>query len=179
MKDRDEQPEQPSQASQASEEELREAAALADALEGGGATDPSAPGAPRADALETAALLGHARAPIAVPPALEPRVMAEVAAALDARRARGRRRARLWIATSLIAPAAAAAWLLFATVASRQAPVSAQPPPAPTADLLAAQAEATRGGGQAGAALARLDTEMRAYRRRYHERLRRGLGGQP
>jgi len=168
MKDEDEQREP-------SEDELREAAALADALEGG----PATPGSPPADALEAAALLHHARAPIAVPPALEPRVMAEVAAALDARRARGRRRARVWIATSLIAPAAAAAWLLFATVPSRHARMSAMPPPAPTADLLAAQAEAIRGGGQAGAALARLDSEMRAYRRAYHERLRRDLGGEP
>jgi hypothetical protein len=174
MKDEDEQPDQPEQAS---EDELREAAALADALEGRPATQ--APAAPPDDALEAAALLHQARAPIAVPPALEPRVMAQVAAALEVRRARGRRRARVWIATSLIAPAAAAAWLLLATVPSRHARMSALPPPAPTADLLAAQAEAIRGGGQAGAALARLDSEMRAYRRAYHERLRRDLGGEP
>ena len=40
------------------------------------------------------------------PPAHEPIAAAHVAPALDARRSRGRRRARLWIATSLVAPAA-------------------------------------------------------------------------
>jgi hypothetical protein len=66
-------------------------------------------------------------------------------------------------------PVAAAAWLLFATTLKRSAgPPVAIRPPTPTAGLLAAQAEATRGGR---AALARLDEEMRAYRRQY---LRRG-----
>jgi hypothetical protein len=160
------------------EAELREAAALAAALEGERAAETSAVAAAPDDALEAAALLRHARAPIVVPPAAEPAVAAQVAPALDARRTRGRR-ARIWIATSLVAPAAAAVWLLAATIGGRPAPLSALPPPAPSADLLAAQAQATRGGGQAGAALARLDVEMRAYRRRYHEGLRRRLEDEP
>ena len=177
MKPEDEEP---------TEEELREAAALAAALEpdaaartegvGAGGDAPHAPG----DALETAALLRQARAPLAVPPAHEPIAAARVGPALDARRSRGRRRARLWIATSLVAPAAAAAWLLFATTLNRHATSpAASLPPAPTADLLAAQAEATRGGGQASAALTALDSKMRAYRRQYHEGLRRRGGGAP
>jgi hypothetical protein len=171
MKPEDEQP---------SDEELREAAALAAALEGdaGGAVD----AAPPADALETAALLRHTRSPIAVPPPAEATVSAQVAPALDARRARGRRRARIWIATTLVAPAAAAAWLLVATTTGRHASLSAPPwtvPPAPTADLLAAQAEATRGGSRASAALARLDLEMRSYRRQYHQNLRNRGEGAP
>jgi len=175
MKPEDEEP---------TEEELREAAALAAALEPGaaarkdGARGDAAP-AP-GDALETAALLRQARAPLAVSPAHEPIAAAHVAPALDARRSRGRRRARVWIATSLVAPAAAAVWLLFAMTVSRQAaPPAANLPPAPTADLLAVQAAATRGGGQASAALAALDSKMRAYRRQYHEGLRRHGGGAP
>jgi hypothetical protein len=84
----------------------------------------------------------------------------------------------VWIAASVVAPAAAAAWLLFAT--TLRAPSRQRAPlPPPTADLLAAQAEATRGGSGAGAALARLDAEMRIYRRRYHEGLRSRGGGAP
>jgi len=164
------------------EQEEREAAALAAALEGepAPAGDAEAAGLGPDDALETAALLRHAGRPIAVPPAAEPSVAAKVAPLLDARRARGRRGGRRWIATSLALPAAAAgAWLLFATTAGRHAPLSMVAPPPPSADLLAAQAEATRGGRTPGAAIARLDVEMRAYRRRYHEGLRRRLEGEP
>jgi len=169
MKEDDEQP---------SEEELREAAALAAALESDRAVDPSsAPGAP-SDALEAAALLRHARAPLAVPPAAEPIIAAQAAPALDALRTRGRRRARLWIATSLIAPAAAAVWLLMSTITHAPPSRVAAAPPAPTADLLAAQAEAAR-GGPGSVALARLDVEMRAYRRQYHAGLRRRLEETP
>jgi hypothetical protein len=165
MKPEDEQP---------TEEELREAAALAAAL----AQDRAPADAP-AEAIETAALLRHARAPLAVPPAHEPIAAAEAGRALDARRARRPRRRRVWIAASVVAPpAAAAAWLLFAT--TLRAPSRQRAPlPPPTADLLAAQAEATRGGSGAGAALARLDAEMRIYRRRYHEGLRSRGGGAP
>jgi len=101
MKPEDEQP---------SEEELREAAALAAALEndaGGGAGAPS-------DALETAALLRQARAPLTVSPAHEPITAAHVAPALEGRRTPRPRRGRMWIALSVIAPAAAAGWLFFA-----------------------------------------------------------------
>ena len=168
MKPEDEQP---------SEEELREAAALAAALEndaGGGAGAPS-------DALETAALLRQARAPLMVSPAHEPITAGQVAPALDGRRTPRPRRGRMWIALSVVAPAAAAGWLFFAQrPMQRLRPIQPKiyvAPPAPSSDLLAAQAAATRGGGPAGAALARLDQEMRAYRRLYHEGLRRGHGG--
>jgi hypothetical protein len=154
-----------------SEDELREAAALAAALEAD-AGDRDAP----ADALEAAALLRHARAPIALPPAHEPIATAQAAQALDARRTRGRRRARRWIVTSLLMPGLAAAWLMVSTTARRAAPPAAAALPAPSPDLLAAQAEAARGDR---AALARLDLEMRAYRRAFHEGLRRRSGGVP
>jgi hypothetical protein len=167
MKPEDEQP---------SQEELREAAALAAALE----TDPAGGGAPT-DALETAALLRHARAPLAVSPAHEPVAAAHVAPALDARRMPRPRRSRMWIAISLVAPAAAAGWLFLAHSPMRGhrhiQPTVYVGPPAPSSDLLAAQAAATRGDGKPGAALARLDLEMRAYRRQYHEGLRRVHGG--
>jgi len=156
-----------------SEEELREAAALAHALETDARPDTSH-AAPPTEALEAAALLRHARAPLAVPPAHEPIAAAQATQALQARRGR---RARRWIAASLLAPAAAAAWLLFANVLSRSAPPPvAIRPPVPTTGLLAAQADAARGGR---AALARLDQEMRAYRRQYHDGLRRRGGGAP
>ncbi|HMF42907.1 MAG TPA: hypothetical protein VKQ32_19680 [Polyangia bacterium] len=162
---------------QPSEEELREAAALAAALEKDQAADPSAHDAPN-DALEAAALLRQARAPIAVPAAAEPIVAAQAAPALEALRTRGRRRARLWIATSLLAPAAAAVWLLTSTMTHAPQSRGSAAPPAPTADLLAAQAQAAR-GGPGSVALARLDVEMRAYRRQYHAGLRQRLEETP
>ncbi len=169
MKPEDEQP---------SEDELREAAALAAARENEAAGGAGAP----SDALETAALLRQARAPLTVPPAHEPITAAQVAPALEGRRTPRPRRSRMWIAISVLAPAAAAGWLFFAQRPMQRGAGPIQPkiyvaPPAPSSDLLAAQAAATRGGGPAGAALARLDQEMRAYRRLYHEGLRRGHGG--
>jgi len=184
MKDEDEQPTQPSEepSEEPSEDELREAEELAKALDGAPADAAVADRAPPADALEAATLLRHARDPIAVPPALEPRVMAEVATALEARRGR-RRRARTWIAISLGAPALVALFVSFTLLRSTSAPSAPLAPaaslPSPSADLLTAQAQVTRGGDQASAALARLDVEMRAYRHRYHEGLRRRLGGEP
>jgi hypothetical protein len=172
MKDEDEQP---------TEEELREAAELAKALEGAPADVAEAAQASPADALEAATLLRHARDPIVVPPALEPKVMAEVAEALEARRRRRPGRARTWIAISLVAPTIAAFVFSFTVLRSTgsapPAPITSLP--SPSADLLAAQSQATRGGGRASAALARLDLEMRAYRHRYHEDLRRRLEGAP
>src|SRR5262252_261184 len=141
------------------------------------AADLSAHDAPN-DALEAAALLRQARAPIAVPAAAEPIVAAQAAPALEALRTRGRRRARLWIATSLLAPAAAAVWLLTSTMTHAPQSRGSAAPPAPTADLLAAQAQAAR-GGPGSVALARLDVEMRAYRRQYHAGLRQRLEETP
>jgi hypothetical protein len=166
MKPEDEQP--------PSEEELREAEALAAALEQD-ARGANAEAGPPGEVLETAALLRHARTPLAVPPAHEPIAAAQSAEALDARRARGRRRVARWITTSLVVPAVAAAFLLVRPTSER-APALRSASPAPSPSLLAAQAAATRGGSDVGAALARLDLEMRAYRRQYHEGLRRGSG---
>jgi hypothetical protein len=162
-----------------SPEELRDAAALAAALEGDAASaaDAGAPG--MSDALEAAALLRSARAPLTVPATHEAIVATHAGPALDARRARRSRRAGRWIATSLAATAVAG-WLLFATTLNHRAPsrAAAPLPPAP-ADLLAAQAEAARGGTQTRAALAALDLKMRDYRRQYHQSLRHRGGREP
>jgi hypothetical protein len=176
MKSHDEDEQNPSA------DELREAAALAAALEGDAAATGAGGGAGEpgvSDALEAAALLRNARAPLAVPAAHEAIVAAHAAPALDARRVRRSSRARIWIATSLAATAAAG-WLLFATTL-KSAPsrmAAAALPPAP-ADLLAAQAEAARGGSQTRAALAALDLKMRDYRRQYQQSLRHGGGREP
>ena len=115
-----------------------------------------------ADALETAALLRHARAPLAVPPAHEPIAAAQVAPALDARRARDRGgAARGWLAA--LADRARGGRRLAAVrddvqpAAPRRRPPTA--PPAPPGG------SAGRAGGgdarrrQASAALAALDFE--------------------
>jgi hypothetical protein len=167
-----------------SAEELRDAAALAAALEGDAAAMAEAgAGAPGvSDALEAAALLRNARAPLTVPAAHEAIVATHAAPALDARRVRRSRRAGAWIATSLAATAAAG-WLLFAMPLRMRAPSRATAPlaalPPVPADLLAAQAEAARGGSQTRAALAALDLKMRDYRRQYQQSLRHGEGREP
>jgi hypothetical protein len=135
-----------------SEDEQREAAALADSLD------------------------HRARGPQALPPALEVAVMAKVAPLLDARRADDRRRRRLRLAAvGTFATAAAALALVLLPMSSwLSAPrVAATTPPAPPADLLAAQARVAHGGG---AAIAALDVEMRSYRRHYHDELLRRRG---
>ena len=161
-----------------SPEELREAAALAAALEGDAAAKADAGAARRRvrgirRARSGGVSCGNARTPLAVPAAHEAIVTTHAAPALDARRVRRSRRARSWIATSLAATAAAG-WLLFAMTLNHRAPsrtAAAPLPPAP-ADLLAAQAEAARGGSQTRAALAALDLKMRDYRRQYQQSLR-------
>jgi len=161
------------------DEELREAAALAAALEDDTPRADAAAGEVPAEALETAALLRHTRAPLTLPPAHEPIATAHAAPELEARRGRRRRRKRIWIGATLAAPAMAAALLLSVLTrpTSERAPSLRTGLPAPTADLLAAQAEAIRGGRDASAALAALDSKMRAYRRQYHDDLRRRGGG--
>jgi hypothetical protein len=172
----------------ASAEELREAAALAAALEGDAAATANAGVGAEAsgvsgvsEALEAAAMLRNARTPLVVPAAHEAIVTTHAAPALDARRVRRSHRARRWIATSLAATAAAG-WLLFATTLNHRAPsrlaAGAPLPPAP-ADLLAAQAEAARGGSQTRAALAALDLKMRDYRRQYQQSLGHRRGREP
>jgi hypothetical protein len=171
-------PEDDEPSDEASDDERREAAALAAALERDGTAGDADRAAAPADALETASLLRHARAPLSVPPAHEPIASALAATALDAQRARRGFRGRPWMIPAIAAPAAALV-LLFTMTLRRPAERAMLRPsalPRPTADLLAAQAEASRGGG---AALATLELKMRAYRRQYHDGLRHHGGGQP
>jgi hypothetical protein len=139
-------------------EELREAEALARALEG----DPQA--AAPADVMPAVGLLRHARARGLDPArsqALGAKLRAEVAA-----RPRGRRWL-LWLLPPLVAAAAAGLLLVPmarspspAGIASRSRTAPALPRPSET--LLAAQAAAARGDR---GALDTLDREMRGYRR--------------
>ena len=180
MKQEDEEPTQePTQ--EPTEDELREAAALAEALERDAPAEKEGAHPPPVDALETAALLRHAHAPLSVPPAHEPIATAMAATTLDARRTRTqtRRRAARWLVATLAIPSVAAAWILFDPTFYIGRPTPTAALPTPSADLLAAQAQATRGGSGASAALARLDAEMRTYRRQYHAGLRRRGGGAP
>jgi hypothetical protein len=138
-------------------EELRDAEALARALDG--ATPKSAP---PPEALEVAALLRHAKSGGELDPA---RAQA-IAAGLRADVRPPRRRRWLWIAAPL-AVGAAGLLLLPSMLMLRTGPVGITGPrsralPAPPASLLAAQAEAARGQPRA---LAELDAQMRAYRR--------------
>jgi len=142
-------------------EELREAEALARALDGA----PSE-AAPPPEALETAALLRHGGGE------LDPARAQALAAKLRAE-VRPRPRRRWWpvlvplalgVAVMVILPSA----LLLR---SRQLPpsiVSSAGLPAPTAALLTAQAEAARGRERA---LGALDAQMRSYRRALFARL--------
>ena len=125
-------------------EELREAEALARALEGA----PS-PSAPPPEALETAALLRHGGGE------LDPARAQALAAKLRAEVRPPRRRWR-WV----LAPLAvgAAGLLMSGLVLRRERPL---PLPAPAPALLAAQAQAAQGRPQA---LAELDVQMRANR---------------
>ena len=140
-------------------EELREAEALARALEG--ATPESAP---PPEALEVAALLRHAKSG----GELDPSRAQAIAAGLRASVRPLRRRRWLWIAAPL-AVGAAGLLLLPVTLTRREShsfPVGItgpkpRPLPAPPASLLAAQAQAARGQPRA---LAELDTQMRTYR---------------
>jgi hypothetical protein len=158
-------------------EELREAEALAAALAG-----KPADRAPPPEALETAALLRYAHGEGRLAPArqaaLGERARGAAMAALRPRR----RRLWWWL---LLAPAAASAAMAVVVVgaSSRQAPTAVATAPAPEPPLqlpplpprlVQAQAAAARGGA---AALAALDTEMRAYRRALYHQLGAGRGG--
>jgi hypothetical protein len=137
-------------------EELREAEALARALDGA-ATD----AAPPPEALEVAGLLRHAKSGGQLDPARAQALAAKLRAELRPR--------RRWLWLGLTPLAVGAAALVLAPVLHR--PLPALPVlPAP-AGLLAAQAEAARGRGQA---IAELDAQMRAYRQRLYQKLREG-----
>jgi len=136
-------------------EELREAEALARALDG------AAPeSAPPPEALEVAALLRHAHGD----GQLDPARAQELAARLRAN-VRPPRRRWLWLLAPLVVGTAALVLLL---PAPRPQLPQLTALPAPSAALLAAQAEAARGRGQ----LSGLDAQMRTYRRQLFERLR-------
>jgi hypothetical protein len=140
-------------------EELREAEALARALE----RQASAGDAPR-DALETAALLRYARDGGALPPERE-RALAD---RLRARPAAPSRRTRILV-SALAGTLAAAASVLLALRANAprvEAPV-------PPLELLTAQA---RAAAREPGALAALDLEMQRHRRALHASLGLGSG---
>jgi hypothetical protein len=144
-------------------EELREAEALARALEG-----EAGAGAAPPEALEAAALLRYARSEGALAPgrqaAVGERVRAPVAAAL-----RPRRRWWLWAGLAPLATAGALSLLLVRAqrpkLAASVAPMLLPPP---SAALLQTQAAAARGDARA---LGRLDLEMREYRQAVYARL--------
>jgi hypothetical protein len=138
-------------------EEQREAEALARALDG----DPSGSAAPP-EALEVAALLRHAHGQGQLDPARAQAMATGLRAGV-----RPPRRRWPWLLMPLAAGVTAVALLIPATRPPPLRPLSSLPalPPA----LLAAQAEAARGGGQA---VASLDAQMRAYRRELFDKLR-------
>ena len=143
-------------------EELREAEALARALDAQ-APDPAAP----RDALETAALLRYARDGGALAPERE-RALAERLHA-----PRGRRSWRIAALSALGGSLALAASLLLFLRAS--GPQLAAPEPPPLA-LLAAQA---RAAAREPGALAALDLEMQRYRRELHASFGLAPGAHP
>jgi hypothetical protein len=130
-------------------EERREAEALARALDGAPSDS-----VPPPEALETAALLRHAKRGGELDPARALALAAKLRAGV-----RAPRRRWPWIALAPLALGAAALLLMPTMLARKAGPGPVLPPPAPS--LLAAQAEAAR--GQLGA-LADLDARMRAYR---------------
>ena len=140
--------------SQAPTQQRAEAEALARALDGAAPET-----APPPEALEAAALLRHAKSEGALDPARLQALGAKLRAEV-----RPPRRRRWWI--WILPPLAVGAAVLLLVPRTR-------PPltlPTPAASLLAAQAEAARGNGEA---LASLDEQMRSYRRALYERLQR------
>jgi hypothetical protein len=146
-------------------EELRQAEALARALEG----QPAAAAADSED-LAVAGLLRFARSEGILDPARATALGAGLRG--EAGRQRRRRRAARWLLVlmPLTLSAAAAAFLLV----PRRPPAVVLPSPSPA--LLATQAAAARGNDGAFDAL---DRQMREYRRLMFKQLRAPAGGQP
>jgi hypothetical protein len=141
-------------------EELREAEALARALDGA----PSDSAAPP-EALEVAALLRHAKSEGALDPARTQALAAKLRAGV-----RPPRRRWLWIALAPVAAGVTAMVVLALTPIPEPVTVSRlRSLPVPAASLLQAQAEAARGQPRA---LADLDAQMRAYRQTLFGKLR-------
>jgi hypothetical protein len=135
-------------------DELREAEALARALEG----QPGEAAAPP-EALEAAAFLRHGGGE------LDPNHAAALAARLRAE-IQPRRRTWLWWLAPLVAGATAVA---LCVPARRHELPSLTSLPSPPPALLAAQAQVARGQGRA---IDDLDGQMRAYRKEMFRRLR-------
>jgi len=130
-------------------EEKREAEALARALEGQASDGPAPP-----EVMETAAHMRYVQSG----GALAPERAAALAATLkSAPRARP---GRAWLVGGIAGLAAATALVIMVPLTMRRSQPAARAP-RPSLSLLRAQANATRGGVQA---LAALDAEMRAYR---------------
>ena len=144
-------------------EELRDAEALARALE----AQAQAGDAPR-DALETAALLRYARDGGALSPERESALGDRLGAHAAVRSAAGSRRARILV-PALAGTLAAAASVFLALRASTPR-IDA---PAPRLELLTAQA---RAAAREPGALAALDLEVQRHRRALHANLGLGSG---
>jgi len=143
-------------------EELREAQALARALDGAPSES-----APPPEALEVAALLRHAQRGGELDPARAQALAATLRAGV-----RPPRRRWLWIALVPVAAGVTAMIVLaLAPTSGRVTGSRLRSLPAPSASLLHAQAEAARGQSQS---LADLDAQMRAYRQTLFARLREG-----
>jgi hypothetical protein len=161
-----------------SAEERAEAEALARALEPDATGSTSAPD----EALAAAALLRHARRMQAPDESArtEARLAAAGARALSAVDQRRPRRG-WWLLPALLVPAAAAAALVVMTALTPghrgSVAISTGAPmiPAPPVTLLAAQAQAAH----AGADLAALDRQMRAYRMAYYAAVAGGGAEEP
>jgi hypothetical protein len=136
-------------------EELREAEALARALERGTADD-----AMPEDALETAAMLRYAHDEGHLTPEREGAILDELLARFPARgAARARPRFLRWLIPVVGLTSATAVVILVLRPAPEGGPISAVP--APSRELLEAQLEAAQGEPESGVAL---DRAMSAYR---------------
>jgi hypothetical protein len=143
-----------------SEEELREAEALARALDRGHAPTPPD------DALGAAALLRYARRGATLPEARHDAILSE---AIQGARRRERPIRRFFLLSALGLSLAAA----FALVVSRTTRSEPSLLPAPPTTLLSAQAEAARPGA---GNLATLGAEMKPYRDSVYAKLEERYG---
>lgn len=150
-----------------SPKEQAEAEALARALVSGGdgEVDPAAPD----DAREAAALIGLDAAELS--PDREAAVWERIQAGLPDPAADPRPAWRRWLLPVGSLAAAAAALVLVVAWPGAPAPT---PLPRPEADLLQAQAQAAAGDRVAAA---RLERDMRSYRRDVYAKLRERYGG--
>ena len=148
------------------DDELREAAALAHALEGSLA----AGSAPPPDALEAAALLSGSSRSMQLDPARSAAILAELQS-----RVRPPARRPRWVRVAVgAAGMAAAAMLAFVVPQRGMAPPAPHPLPRAPAELLSAQLASIR---NPGVGAADLDRELHAYRETLYAALERQHGG--